>query len=111
MTKKYNNYYKVAGFIGSSLAKKFIKNGYKVIGIDNLNDYYDVNLKIARLNIISPGYDRFNSFWNFHRLSINYDQLNNIFEMAGENLIVVNLAAQAELDILLKIQIHIYKVI
>ncbi len=86
----------VAGFIGSSLAKKFIKNGYKVIGIDNLNDYYDVNLKIARLNIISPRYDRFNSFWNFHRLSIeNYDQLNNIFEMAGENLIVVNLAAQA----------------
>ena len=31
-----------AGFIGFHTAKKFIENGYNVIGIDNLNDYYDV---------------------------------------------------------------------
>ena len=35
----------VAGFIGSTLAKKLIKQGYEVIGIDNINDYYSVELK------------------------------------------------------------------
>ena len=38
-----------AGFIGSHLSKKLITNKYKVIGFDNLNDYYDLNLKKARL--------------------------------------------------------------
>ncbi len=38
-----------AGFIGHHLSKLLIKTGYKVIGIDNINDYYDVNLKFARL--------------------------------------------------------------
>ena len=38
-----------AGFIGSALAKKLLKNGETVIGIDNLNSYYDINLKKARL--------------------------------------------------------------
>ena len=38
-----------AGFIGHHLAKLLHKNGYAVTGIDNLNDYYDVNLKLARL--------------------------------------------------------------
>ena len=35
----------VAGFIGSTLAKKLINQGYEVIGIDNINDYYSVELK------------------------------------------------------------------
>ena len=38
-----------AGFIGFHTVKYLIKNGYKVIGVDNLNDYYDVNLKVSRL--------------------------------------------------------------
>ena len=38
-----------AGFIGHHLSKLLLKNGYKVVGIDNINDYYDVNLKYARL--------------------------------------------------------------
>ena len=38
-----------AGFIGSALAERFIKANYKVIGIDNINDYYDINLKKSRL--------------------------------------------------------------
>lgn len=38
-----------AGFIGFSLAKRLIERGDEVVGIDNLNDYYDVNLKKARL--------------------------------------------------------------
>lgn len=38
-----------AGFIGSHLAIKLLERGDEVIGIDNLNDYYDVNLKLSRL--------------------------------------------------------------
>ncbi len=38
-----------AGFIGYHLCKSLIKDGYEVLGVDNINDYYDVNLKYARL--------------------------------------------------------------
>ena len=38
-----------AGFIGFHLAVKLIESGYDVIGLDSINDYYDVNLKYARL--------------------------------------------------------------
>ncbi len=38
-----------AGFIGAALARELLKRGKKVIGIDNLNDYYDVKLKLYRL--------------------------------------------------------------
>ena len=41
-----------AGFIGFSLCKKLIEDGYKVIGIDNINDYYDTKLKERRLEIL-----------------------------------------------------------
>jgi UDP-glucuronate 4-epimerase len=39
-----------AGFIGFHLVEALIKEGHEVVGIDNINDYYDVNLKFARLN-------------------------------------------------------------
>lgn len=39
-----------AGFVGYHSSKKLLKLGYSVVGIDNLNDYYDVNLKYARLD-------------------------------------------------------------
>ena len=39
----------VAGFIGFHLAKKLIEQRHEVVGIDNINDYYDKNLKYARL--------------------------------------------------------------
>jgi UDP-glucuronate 4-epimerase len=45
-----------AGFIGFHLAKALIKQGYTVVGLDNINAYYDVNLKYARLNEL--GIDR-----------------------------------------------------
>ena len=38
-----------AGFIGYHLCEALIKQGHKVIGLDSINDYYDVNLKYARL--------------------------------------------------------------
>ena len=39
-----------AGFIGYHLCEALIKQGHDVIGLDNINDYYDVNLKYARLD-------------------------------------------------------------
>jgi UDP-glucuronate 4-epimerase len=44
----------VAGFIGYHLAQRLLKEGIEVIGVDNLNDYYDVNLKKARLAQLHP---------------------------------------------------------
>ena len=38
-----------SGFIGSALALQLLQRGDEVIGIDNLNDYYDVSMKLARL--------------------------------------------------------------
>ncbi len=43
-----------AGFIGSALTLRLLERGDEVIGLDNLNDYYDVNLKLARLARLQP---------------------------------------------------------
>jgi len=45
-----------AGFIGFHLAKKLLERGDEVVGLDNINDYYDVNLKYGRLKEL--GLDR-----------------------------------------------------
>ena len=42
----------VAGFIGSALVKRLLENGNKIVGIDNMNDYYDKSLKESRLKSI-----------------------------------------------------------
>ncbi len=47
-----------AGFIGFHLSQRLLEEGKQVVGIDNLNDYYDVNLKKARLAILKK-YDNF----------------------------------------------------
>jgi nucleoside-diphosphate-sugar epimerase len=47
-----------AGFIGYYLSKRLLDQGCEVIGIDNINDYYDVNLKHTRLDQLSP-YEKF----------------------------------------------------
>lgn len=44
----------VAGFIGFHVAERLLTAGHQVVGIDNLNDYYDVNLKLARLKLLEP---------------------------------------------------------
>lgn len=46
-----------AGFIGFHLAKKLLERGDRVVGLDNINDYYDVNLKYARLNELGIAHD------------------------------------------------------
>src|SRR5690554_491731 len=41
-----------AGFIGFHVSKVLLEKGHRVIGLDNINDYYDVNLKLARLDVL-----------------------------------------------------------
>lgn len=82
----------VAGFIGSNLAKRLLGDyeNVKIIGIDNMNDYYDVRLKEARLSSLRQ-YDNF----NFIKGSIaDKAAIEQIFEEYQPE-IVVNLAAQA----------------
>ena len=86
----------VAGFIGSALAQKFLKESYSVIGIDNLNSYYDINLKKARLKIISNLAESNKKNWSFFESSIeDYQSLKNIFQKLNGEIILINLAAQA----------------
>ncbi len=79
-----------AGFIGMHLCKSLMDEGNKVLGIDNLNDYYDVKLKHNRLS-------RLKKFANFSFLNFNIsnlEKLNYAFEGFKPDK-VVNLAAQA----------------
>lgn len=79
-----------AGFIGYFLSKKLLEQGCTVIGIDNVNDYYDVKLKHTRLEQLEP-YEKF----TFLKVDIsNKEALTNAFREYTPN-IVVNLAAQA----------------
>ena len=83
-----------AGFIGFSLCEKLIEDGYKVIGVDNINDYYDKKLKKRRLEILSQkSFKKKN--WQFLKIDlINKDLLLEIFEKYKPQT-VINLAAQA----------------
>lgn len=79
-----------AGFIGSFLSKRLLEQGCKVIGIDNINDYYDVDLKFARLENLKP-YENF----TFIKGDISdKDMIMKTFEEYKPN-VVINLAAQA----------------
>lgn len=79
-----------AGFIGFYLSKKLLEQGCKVIGIDNINDYYDVNLKYARLEKLEP----FDNFTFIKGDISDKSMIMKVFEECKPN-IVVNLAAQA----------------
>jgi UDP-glucuronate 4-epimerase len=54
-----------AGFIGFHLSKRLLDDGHEIVGVDNLNDYYDVNLKLARLAILQ----KYNNF-TFHKIDM-----------------------------------------
>lgn len=79
-----------AGFIGSSLTQRLLARGDEVIGLDNLNDYYDVQLKRDRLAKLTP-------HANFTEACIdleNADTISDLFKQHRPQR-VVNLAAQA----------------
>ena len=79
-----------AGFIGFHVARKLLARGDRVVGLDNLNDYYDVNLKLARLALIEnqPGF-------TFARLDLqDRPAMEALFRQHHFDA-VINLAAQA----------------
>ena len=84
-----------AGFIGAATVKKLLDEGYSVLGVDNLNDYYDVTLKKRRIIDINNFSRKTPAKWEFHQISIDEsDALDSIFKENKIN-IVINLAAQA----------------
>ena len=78
-----------AGFIGSHLAKRLLDEKHEVIGIDNLNDYYDVRLKRDRLKVLLN-----NSLKNYEVNLADKEAVAEVFRQEKPD-IVINLAAQA----------------
>ena len=79
-----------AGFIGFHVVKKFLNKGFKVHGLDSLNDYYDVTLKKSRLNILKE-YKNF----SFTRGLLENQKLLNQSVIKFKPSIIIHLAAQA----------------
>jgi len=79
-----------AGFIGFKTGQELLKRGYKVIGVDNMNDYYNPKLKEYRLNLLKE-----NENFKFYKVDIeNLEALRVIFEDSKIDG-VINLAARA----------------
>ncbi len=78
-----------AGFIGFHTCKRLLNAGHEVVGLDNMNDYYDVNLKQARLDLLqSP-------LFRFHKIDLaDRDGVAQLFANEKFNR-VIHLAAQA----------------
>ena len=79
-----------AGFIGFHLAKLLLKDGFKVHGYDSINDYYDVNLKLARQNILLKD----KNFSTTKGLLEDNDKLNEVADKFQPD-VIIHLAAQA----------------
>ncbi len=95
-----------AGFIGFHLSERLLAEGHTVVGIDNINDYYDVNLKYARLKELGIERENAEVFYkeaigstneNFKFIRLNLEDKEELFQLfASENFdVVCNLAAQA----------------
>ena len=80
----------VAGFIGMATAQKLLERGDEVFGIDNLNDYYDIGLKRARLSELEK-------FPNFQFKKVDIFNLEHLRELAStfDPERILHLAAQA----------------
>ncbi len=79
-----------AGFIGFHLSKRLLDDGYEVVGLDNLNDYYEVGLKKARLEILKPRE-------GFSFIEASLEERGAVEKIAAEHRFkqVIHLAAQA----------------
>ncbi|MCH7964148.1 MAG: NAD-dependent epimerase/dehydratase family protein [Bacteroidetes bacterium] len=94
-----------AGFIGFHLVNRLVSENYDIVGLDNINDYYDANLKYARLN--ETGINKYNieygkdvqseKYDNYRFIKLDLTDEKNIFELFKNERFdsVVNLAAQA----------------
>jgi len=94
-----------AGFIGFHLAKRLIERGDEVVGLDNINDYYDVNLKYGRLKVTGIEKEdieygkitKSKTYSNYKFIKLNLEDKENIFKLFKEEKFdkVCHLAAQA----------------
>ena len=82
-----------AGFIGFHLSSLLLQAGHEVCGYDGLTDYYEIELKHKRLDILK-NFAKFNFFPNMLE---DAKALNSAFEI-NQPEIIIHLAAQAELD-------------
>ena len=82
-----------AGFIGAALTIRLLQRGDRVVGVDNLNDYYDPSLKQARLRQIEAVAPV--GAWRFKRLALEDGEALNALFAEEQPQVVVNLAAQA----------------
>ncbi len=80
----------VAGFIGFHVAKRWLESGYEVVGLDNINDYYDINLKKDRLEILKQ-----HKQFEFYEIHLEDKQAVNQLFKKEEPQRVIHLAAQA----------------
>lgn len=79
-----------AGFIGAKVCLELSKKGHEVVGLDNINDYYDVSLKFARLDLLK-------TFENFRTIKLDIADSKSITELFAREKFerVIHLAAQA----------------
>lgn len=87
-----------AGFIGFHVTKKLLDEGYTVVGLDSVNEYYDIKLKLGRLSMLGiKNFENSNVYgkFSFHKIDLfEREKISRLFE---ENKfdIVIHLAAQA----------------
>jgi UDP-glucuronate 4-epimerase len=79
-----------AGFIGMHTALRLLARGDEVVGVDNLNDYYDVNLKLFRLSRLTPHLN-----FSFHKISVEDRAAVSTLFAQNKPHRVIHLAAQA----------------
>ncbi|MEZ6095687.1 MAG: GDP-mannose 4,6-dehydratase [Pirellulaceae bacterium] len=84
-----------AGFIASRVAALLLEDGHSVVGIDNLNDYYDVSLKQHRIDLIRSNLPNPDAFHFVHMDLEDRDAVKNVFDAHPDFNAVVNLAARA----------------
>ncbi len=94
-----------AGFIGSHLCKRLIDRGDSVVGLDNINDYYDVELKYGRLAMLGIAHEQIDWFkyiqsseyaeFSFIKMNLEDRQAMQMLFSNGAFDVVINLAAQA----------------
>ena len=82
-----------AGFIGMHTSIRFLKEGWDVVGLDNMNDYYSVSLKRDRLSEITSTASKFSRSFNMYESDLNSDVWTELISFEFEA--IVHLAAQA----------------
>ena len=84
-----------AGFIGFHLCQRLLKDNFTVIGLDNINSYYDVSLKNSRLKELDKKSFKENGQWLFYETNLEDERSIKTIFQDHKPTIIINLAAQA----------------